>query len=234
MSFTRWLYMNNDEKMKILMYILPVFIISYIIESAISKFTIISIIVGLIITIVITAYKNKYYVNIIANRYIPQLTVTLKQTLIQNLAATVVNGLLAGLLIVICGAMWLLTLATMSWLIFIAAAILSLISIIAFIAVSKLSFIVLLKNAEDKELTFRSFFNIFPDVYQTYFKLVLKTQLKALAYSFIIVVILSFVSIYASNNGATVLMIITSLITSFVVYWVDVTVVQYLIREYSR
>lgn len=234
MSFTRWLITNKTEKLKILLYILPVLVISYILDRLLSDWVVISIIIGFMTTILITACKYKFYVNLIAKKYNNQLEVNLQQALIQCLGGIVVNGLFAGLFIVIAVAIWLLAVATMAWPIFIIAIVVSIAGVIVFFTMDKLSIFVLLENATDNSLTFKSFIYQFPDLYQTYFKLGLKTTLKAIIYSFIAVLILSIITIIPLNTNINWLLILISLFVSFVVYWIDITAVQYLIREYMR
>lgn len=234
MSFTRWLNMNNAEKMKILLYLLPVIIVAYGIDKLVGDWVVISYLIGVVTTLFLTGVKYMYYVNIIAQKYNKKLQVSLKQSLIQCAGALVVNGLFAGLFIVIAVSIWLVALATMSLLMFLVAIISSVIGVIAFLTIDKLSLFVLLANVEDNNLTFKGYVTKFPDVYQAQFKIVLTTTIKAILYSFIAVLILSIITIIPLNTNITWLLIIISLLVSFVVYWIDITAVQYLIREYTR
>lgn len=234
MSFTRWLYMNNKEKMKILLYILPAIIGSYLIDMVISDKLITSLTIGFIISIFITTYKNKCYVNIIAQKYNKKFHVSLKQAFSQTVGATIVNSLFAILLIVICSALWLLSLAFMFVPLFIVAIVVTIASLISYVTLSKLSYYVILENAEYEELALIDYLKNFGDVYIENFKLVILTMIKVLVYSFICVLLLSFIAIFGYNIQSTIITVSTSLLISFVVYWVDITAIQYLTREYTK
>lgn len=234
MSFTRWLYMNNQEKIKILLYILPAIIGSYIIDMVITDNFVISIIMGLIISILVTGYKNKYYVNIVAQKYNDKLHVSFKQSLNQTLGATIINGLFAMLLIVICGSLWLLALAFMVFPLFLLAILATIASLICYVTLSKLSYYVILENAEYEELAITDYLKNFGDVYIENFKQVTVTMIKDLIYSFICVLLLSFITIFGYSISSSIITIASSLLISFVVYWIDITAIQYLTREYTK
>lgn len=234
MSFTRWLYMNNLEKIKVLFYILPVLALSLAVDFIFESYFIISIIIGILVTIPILAYKNLWYINIIASKYNQKLITDYKTSLIQSFASFIVNGLLTVLIVVIVISIWLVSIASGIGLLTIVAIILTVAAFIGYLTLNKLSYYVMLHNLELNQLTLGDYFNNFVDVYKHNLKFVLITVTKAITYSFVIVVLLSFISIYAYEINSVVLIVLSSLLISFVVYWIDVTTIQYLAREYTK
>lgn len=234
MSFTRWLYMNNQEKMKVLLYILPVLVAAYLIDLIIDQWFVASLLVGIVTTIVVAGYKNKYYINIIASKYDRDIKTDFKAALIQSLGAVIVNSLFGLLLVVIVGSLWLVSIATVMMPIALIALVATIASLIGYATLTKLGFLVILDNIANEQLQLTDFFNNFVDVYKDQFKPVLKVTVKALAYSFVLVVLLSFFSIYAVEIDSKPLILVSSLVIGFVIYWIDITVIQYLIREYTK
>ncbi len=234
MSFTRWLYMNNQEKVKVLLYIIPVLVLSYLLDMVLGPWFILSLAIGFLAAVPILAYKNLWYVNIIASKYDEQLTINYKQVLKQSFGSWVVNGLFAILLIVIVSAIGLLAIASGVWLLMVLTIILAVGALLVYVTIGKLAYYVILSNIKNDQLAVSDYFNNFVDIYKDNFKFVLITTIKAAIYTFIIVVLLSFGSIAAYTSGSTVLFALVSLAISFVVYWVDITVIQNLAREYTK
>lgn len=234
MSFTRWLYMNNLEKIKVLFYILPALVLSTVANSVFTSNFIISIIIGILIAVPILAYKNLYYVNIIAKKYNEHLTIDYKTALKQSLASFVVNGLFMILIIIIVIAIWLVSIAASLGGLTLFAVILSIVGFITYLTLDKLSYYVILCNLESNQLTINDYFNNFIDIYKDNLKFVMITTVKALLYSFVFVILLSFISIYGYEINSQILIFLTSWMISFVVYWVDISQIQYLAREYTK
>ncbi len=234
MSFSRWLYMNNQEKMRILLFILPVFILSYAINLGLDEYLLIDATAIIIMAIPIFAYKNFLYVNKVANKYNPALKISFKAILVQTLAAIIVNSVFVLVMLVTAISIWLLAVATgFGWIVLIAF-VLSLGVIFGYATLGKLTYYVILHNIEHQQLGFKDYLNNFVAIYERNLKFVSITTLKALAYSFTAVVFLSLVSISGYDNSIGWLIILTSVAISLVIYWIDITVIQYLAREYTK
>lgn len=234
MSFTRWLYMNNKEKIIVFVKLLPIIIISFIISKLTSDHLLISAICSIGVVIFGLAFKNYIYIRVIAKKYDQDLDVTYQQMLIQSLGMLITNSLLMLVTIVGIGSFWLITIASKLAILNICAFILSLIGVVIYVMLGKLGYYTILDNIKNNKLSLSEYLNGFSRIYVANYRFILKLVLKLLCYNLVIGTVLSIISIQTAVGGYTALALIISIFSTFTISWIEITSIQYLSREYTK
>lgn len=229
MGFFSWLFYNKKEKMLVLLHIAPALIVYLGFQTLTGS----SIIAGLLImppvAVFVYAYKTKVYINVISNKYNPQLKLDYKQSLNQTIGALIINATVVMVLILINFVIWLFAIFSSIGLLSFVALAISVISFLVFTAVDKLGLYVIAANLQNGKLGIRDYLNNFESIYKEHFKFVFKTMSKVVVLSFVLSYFLALFAYSITSTYSLLYVIITgilSLAMSFAIYWVDITAIQ--------
>lgn len=229
MGFFSWLFYDKKEKMLVLLHIAPALIVYLGFQTLTGS----SIIAGLLImppvAVFVYTYKTKVYINVISNKYNPQLKLDYKQSLNQTIGALIINATVVMVLILINFVIWLFAIFSSIGLLSFVALAISVISFLVFTAVDKLGLYVIAANLQNGKLGIRDYLNNFESIYKEHFKFVFKTMSKVVVLSFVLSYFLALFAYSITSTYSLLYVIITgilSLAMSFAIYWVDITAIQ--------